>query len=348
MFETGANLVGHVLPDVPLRQWALGSQLELHAALAANGDLLAAVNLIFVDVVHKWMQRKATIDGFECGQAGSVTLVQRFGAKLNLHPDFHTLVLDGLHRAGPDDDVELHLIGAPTRADEHAVSAAVCRRVERFLGSSAGIGGPSRSAPGSPGETSMAGVYDLDLITCPNCGRDGLRPIAAVDDPAVIERSGPTSVPPAPNPSCHHRDGRRGGTRSCGPHDPTRPPFRSCRASRAAAHHRSAPRRPTTLHGCPVHAPLKPRLFSLSGTNPTVLGRLVLLSGRQVTGHRFLVNLARLGGFEGPLAPDWPRAVVRASSSFMERATSAARASSSGSTVRYSAASTLFGRPSSA
>ena len=148
MFETAANLVD-VLPDVPLRQWVLGTPFELHAALAAKGDLLAAVNRIFIDVVQQWMLRKATSEGFEGGQSGAVTLVQRFGSKLNLHPHFHTLVLEGLYRPGPDDEVEFHPVGAPTEADEHAVSAAVCRRVERLLVRRGLVGEGADARPGS-------------------------------------------------------------------------------------------------------------------------------------------------------------------------------------------------------
>lgn len=132
MFETAANLVDHVLPEAPLRQWVLSSPFELRGALAGDSDLLCAVNRIFVDEVERWMLRKAEKDGFAGGQIGAVTFVQRFGSALNLHPHLHTLAIDGLYRA-KDDGVEFHAVAAPTADDERVVSLAVCRRVERLL-----------------------------------------------------------------------------------------------------------------------------------------------------------------------------------------------------------------------
>jgi hypothetical protein len=51
MAEASANLVDHVLPRVPLRQFVFTVPFELRARLAYDGKLLGAVGRIFVDSV---------------------------------------------------------------------------------------------------------------------------------------------------------------------------------------------------------------------------------------------------------------------------------------------------------
>jgi serine/threonine protein kinase len=54
MAQTAANLVDHVLPPVPLRQWVLTLPFPLRARLAFDGRLLGAVCRLFVDSVLLW------------------------------------------------------------------------------------------------------------------------------------------------------------------------------------------------------------------------------------------------------------------------------------------------------
>jgi hypothetical protein len=51
MAEASANLVDHVLPRVPLRQFVFTVPFELRARLAYDKKLLGAVGRIFVDSV---------------------------------------------------------------------------------------------------------------------------------------------------------------------------------------------------------------------------------------------------------------------------------------------------------
>jgi hypothetical protein len=53
------NLVDHVLPDVPLRQFVLTMPFPLHFPLAFDGKLLGQVVRIFTDTVATWRRARA-------------------------------------------------------------------------------------------------------------------------------------------------------------------------------------------------------------------------------------------------------------------------------------------------
>src|SRR5207247_9332213 len=54
MCQTAANLVEHVLPAVPFRQWVLTLPYELRSRLGFDGKVLGAVARIFVDSILGW------------------------------------------------------------------------------------------------------------------------------------------------------------------------------------------------------------------------------------------------------------------------------------------------------
>jgi hypothetical protein len=100
MVQGAANLVDHVLPREPLRQFVLTVPFELRARLAYDGALLGAVGRIFVDsVLGFYRQRLRALSGV-VGQGGAVTVVQRTSADLRLNPHYHAIVLDGVFAPG--------------------------------------------------------------------------------------------------------------------------------------------------------------------------------------------------------------------------------------------------------
>jgi len=58
MAQTAANLIDHVLPHVPLRQFVLTLPFELRPRLAYDGKLLGAVGRIFADSVLGFYRHK--------------------------------------------------------------------------------------------------------------------------------------------------------------------------------------------------------------------------------------------------------------------------------------------------
>ncbi len=85
MAQTAANLVDHVLPAVPPRQWVLTLPFPLRARLAFDGHLLGAVCRLFVDSVLLWYRRRMQRDGVAAGQGGAVTVIQRCSSDLKLN-----------------------------------------------------------------------------------------------------------------------------------------------------------------------------------------------------------------------------------------------------------------------
>jgi hypothetical protein len=61
MSAGAANLVNHVLPDVPIRQFVATMPLLLRFPLAFDGELLGQVLRIFTDTLSRIAQKPASI-----------------------------------------------------------------------------------------------------------------------------------------------------------------------------------------------------------------------------------------------------------------------------------------------
>ncbi|MCC6474112.1 MAG: transposase zinc-binding domain-containing protein [Burkholderiales bacterium] len=97
MAETAAYLVDRVIPRVPVRRWVLSFPIRLRLLLAAHPELLTPVlgivhRVITGFLLSQWGLKRTAAD------AGSVTLIQRFGSAGNLNIRLHCLVLDGVYR----------------------------------------------------------------------------------------------------------------------------------------------------------------------------------------------------------------------------------------------------------
>jgi hypothetical protein len=96
MAQSAANLVDHVLPKVPLRQFVVTFPFELRARLAYDGKLLAAVTRIAIDSVLGFYKRRMRDVDHVVGHGGAVTVMQRTSSDLRLNPHLHAIVLDGV------------------------------------------------------------------------------------------------------------------------------------------------------------------------------------------------------------------------------------------------------------
>ena len=134
MNEGAANLVDHVLPDVPIRQFVLTLPFPLRFPLAFDGKLLGQVLRIFTDTVAGWYRKRHVGRGLPDGETGAVTAIQRANSDLRLNPHFHTLFLDGIY--GPDADGKgqmFHPAPAPSQEDIERLVERASRRILRYL-----------------------------------------------------------------------------------------------------------------------------------------------------------------------------------------------------------------------
>ncbi|MBW2243537.1 MAG: transposase [Deltaproteobacteria bacterium] len=130
------NLVDHVLPDVPIRQWVLTLPYQLRYRCAYDARLTSAVLRAFIRALFAELRRRARRRwDLRAEQCGAVTFIQRFGSALNLNLHFHTLVLDGVYTyTAGHGQAPRFLLLPPPNADEVArVLAGTARRIQRLL-----------------------------------------------------------------------------------------------------------------------------------------------------------------------------------------------------------------------
>jgi hypothetical protein len=133
MTERAAHVVDHVLPRVPVRQWVLSLPYRLRYLLAWNHALCRAVLGVYVRALLGFQRQQARRLGIRDGQAGSVTVIQRFGGGLNLNVHFHTLVLDGVFTENERGELRFHPAPPPSDEDVARLLAAIRARVLRLL-----------------------------------------------------------------------------------------------------------------------------------------------------------------------------------------------------------------------
>jgi hypothetical protein len=93
MNQLAANLVDHVLPAVPVRQWVLTFPMPVRFWLAWRPKLRTRVLSLVLAEIFGWYREAL---GAPRGECGSVTVWQLAGSALNLNPHIHAVVLDGV------------------------------------------------------------------------------------------------------------------------------------------------------------------------------------------------------------------------------------------------------------
>ena len=110
------------LPHVPVRQWVLTVPWRLRWRLARDPKALRAVIDIAIGEIRSFYERRGT-------STGAITVVQRFGSKLNLNVHLHVLFLDGAFEAGPRGRPVFRHGPRVTDDDVGALVSAIAERV---------------------------------------------------------------------------------------------------------------------------------------------------------------------------------------------------------------------------
>jgi hypothetical protein len=134
MSEGAANLVEHLLPIVPFRQFVLSVPVRLRFRMAYSPDLTTAVLRCFIAAIESDLRRRARKRKIRGDlEAGAMTVVQRFGSSLALNVHFHTLAADGVWARQADGSLLFHPLPAPSDEEVGRIARTVCRKVQRVL-----------------------------------------------------------------------------------------------------------------------------------------------------------------------------------------------------------------------
>ena len=132
MAERAANLVDHVLPAVPMRQWVLSLPFRLRYLLAWNHELCREVLAVYARALRGFYRRRARRAGIHDAETGAVTAIQRFGSGLNLNVHLsHARPRRGVRARRRS--LALRARAAAGAARARAARRAIARRVERVL-----------------------------------------------------------------------------------------------------------------------------------------------------------------------------------------------------------------------
>ena len=132
MAETAALLADEVFPDVPLRQWVISFPFPLRYLFAAHPQAMGKVLGIVYRAISTHLTHKAGLS-LKDGAAGAVTLIQRFGAALNLNIHFHILFLDGVYVYRDNRPPRFQRVKAPDKGELEKLIQLISRRVGRCL-----------------------------------------------------------------------------------------------------------------------------------------------------------------------------------------------------------------------
>ena len=135
MNERAANLVEHVIPFAPVRQWVLSLPWSLRLLAAYDHEVRLDLHRALTGALSAWQRRRARAAGIADPRTGSVAVVQRFGSDLSVNPHVHLLTFDGVfHRpGGPGRPVRFRHLPPPTDDDVCDVVEAVAARAARAL-----------------------------------------------------------------------------------------------------------------------------------------------------------------------------------------------------------------------
>jgi hypothetical protein len=134
MSEQATFLSDWVFPSqAPVRQWVVSFPIQLRYWMARDSELLSKVLGVVLRCIAGLQRRRAEAQGFNRGESGAVTLVQRFGGSVNLNVHFHTLMMEGVYREDENRRAVFHELPPPSNEEVLEVLEQIQKRVVRLL-----------------------------------------------------------------------------------------------------------------------------------------------------------------------------------------------------------------------
>ncbi len=135
MSATAANLVEHVMPRAPLRQWVLTMPFGWRARLGYDGKLLAALLRIFTRTVLAFYKERSG------GESGVVSVIQRTQSDLRLNPHVHAVFVDGGFAVSEDAPLRFTSLGHLRTREVGEVLERASARMRQYLSKRGLLGG---------------------------------------------------------------------------------------------------------------------------------------------------------------------------------------------------------------
>jgi hypothetical protein len=128
--DGAAHFLDRVLPDVAYRQIVVSLPFEVRGLLAFRPPVLNAAVRLIDDTVMAWQRRRAADP---TARVGGISVLQRSGGALNIHPHVHLLVADGAWHEEADGTLRFRPTPAPTLDEVAALADRIARRLTRML-----------------------------------------------------------------------------------------------------------------------------------------------------------------------------------------------------------------------
>ncbi len=137
MAAGAADLVDHVIPEVPVRQWVLSIPKPVRYVVAYDTKLATQVLGVFMSkVFHRYRaaaKRELGLSSVKKAHPAAVVVVQRFASAAQLNWHLHALVADGIFTEESDKTTRFHALPAPEKGDLLAVAWSTCQRTLALL-----------------------------------------------------------------------------------------------------------------------------------------------------------------------------------------------------------------------
>jgi hypothetical protein len=130
MADEGVQLVDHVLPEVPYRQWVLTFPFGLRFRLAWDQPLRAAVLKVFTAEIEKFYQRCLDLPD---AKVGGISVLHRFDSALKIDVHWHLLYADGVWTKSGEDPPVFHPLGKLQPEDVPHVLQSITVRTHKLL-----------------------------------------------------------------------------------------------------------------------------------------------------------------------------------------------------------------------
>jgi hypothetical protein len=153
MGDGAAHFLDHVLPDVPYRQVVISLPFEVRGLLAFRPPVLRAAVRLIDDTVVAWQRQRS------CGRVGGVSVLQRAGGSLDIHPHVHMLVADGAWHEQPNGALRFEATSAPVLDEVGALAERIASRLTKMFNRR----GLTAEAPPTEATDPLAGCIQLAL-----------------------------------------------------------------------------------------------------------------------------------------------------------------------------------------